>query len=36
MITISNLKKVYTARGMEVHALEDVSLHVSPGEIFGI
>jgi D-methionine transport system ATP-binding protein len=36
LITISNLKKVYTARGMEVHALEDVSLHVSPGEIFGI
>lgn len=36
MITISNLKKVYAARGMEVHALENVSLHVSPGEIFGI
>ncbi|NLJ85622.1 MAG: ATP-binding cassette domain-containing protein, partial [Firmicutes bacterium] len=36
MIEIRNLTKVFTDGHKEVRALDDVSLHVEPGEIFGI
>jgi D-methionine transport system ATP-binding protein len=36
MISISNLSKVYDQNGQVVEALQDVSLHVAPGEIFGV
>ncbi|RBM23960.1 methionine ABC transporter ATP-binding protein [Streptomyces sp. PT12] len=36
MITISDLTKVYRARGRDVTALDGVSLHVEPGEVHGV
>lgn len=36
MIFIRNLSKVYSQNNESIQALQDVSLHVSPGEIFGI
>ena len=36
MIDIKNLRKIYKAGDQEVLALDDVSLHVRKGEIFGI
>ena len=36
MISISNLSKVYDQNGQIVEALQNVSLHVAPGEIFGV
>jgi D-methionine transport system ATP-binding protein len=36
MISISNLSKVYGQNGQSVRALDDVSLHVSRGEVFGV
>jgi len=36
MISISNLSKTYDQTEQVVHALDGVSLHVSPGEIFGV
>ena len=36
MITTTDLTKVYRSRGREVTALDGVSLHVEPGEIFGV
>lgn len=36
MITVSNLTKVYAHKGAMVTAVDDVSLHVAPGEIFGV
>jgi D-methionine transport system ATP-binding protein len=36
MIEIKNLRKIYAASGQEVLALDDVSLTVKKGEIFGI
>ena len=36
MIEISNVKKVFTNKKVEVHALKDVSLKVEKGDIFGI
>jgi D-methionine transport system ATP-binding protein len=36
MIEIKNLSKIYVASGQEVLALDDVSLTVQRGEIFGI
>lgn len=36
MISISNLSKVFDQNGQPVKALDDVSLHVSRGEIFGV
>ncbi len=36
MITVTNLTKVYGSKGQTVAAVQDVSLHVPPGGIFGI
>ena len=36
MIELKHLTKTYTAAGKEIHALEDVSLTIRDGEIFGI
>ena len=36
MITLENLKKTYRHKGREIHALHGVSLHVAPGEIYGV
>ena len=36
MIEISNVKKVFKNKKVEVHALKDVSLKVEKGDIFGI
>ncbi len=36
MITLENLKKIYRHKGREIHALHGVSLHVAPGEIYGV
>lgn len=36
MISISNLSKVYDQNGQSVRALDDVSLRVSRGEVFGV
>ncbi|GAA0963649.1 methionine ABC transporter ATP-binding protein [Actinocorallia libanotica] len=36
MIHIENIQKVYRARGRTVTALDDVSLHVAPGEVYGV
>jgi D-methionine transport system ATP-binding protein len=36
MISITNLSKVYDQNGQIVNALNDVSLNVAPGEIFGV
>ncbi|HHW40797.1 MAG TPA: methionine ABC transporter ATP-binding protein [Syntrophomonadaceae bacterium] len=36
MIVIKNLTKIYTAPGQEIRALDNVSLSVERGEIFGI
>ena len=36
MITLENLKKTYRHKGHEIHALHGVSLHVAPGEIYGV
>ncbi|MDT0345597.1 methionine ABC transporter ATP-binding protein [Streptomyces litchfieldiae] len=36
MITTSDLTKVYRSRGREVTALDGVSLHVRPGEVYGV
>ncbi len=35
MIQIDHLRKIYQTK-TEVHALQDVSLHVAPGDIYGI
>ncbi|RKN38120.1 methionine ABC transporter ATP-binding protein [Streptomyces hoynatensis] len=36
MITTTDLTKVYRSRDREVTALDGVSLHVRPGEVFGV
>ena len=36
MIKIHHLTKIYTDGQRELRALDDVSLHIKPGEIFGI
>ena len=36
MITLENLQKTYRHKGREIHALHGVSLHVAPGEIYGV
>ena len=36
MITLENLKKTYRHKGRDIHALNGVSLHVAPGEIYGV
>lgn len=36
MITLENITKTYTHRGSTVHALDDVSLTVDDGKIFGV
>ena len=36
MITLENLQKTYHHKGRDIHALNDVSLHVAPGEIYGV
>lgn len=36
MINITGLKKIFSSRGGQVAALEDVNLHVKKGEIFGV
>ena len=36
MITTTDLTKVYRSRGREVTALDGVSLHVEPGEMYGV
>ena len=36
MITLENLQKTYRHKGREIHALNGVSLHVAPGEIYGV
>jgi D-methionine transport system ATP-binding protein len=36
VITTSDLTKVYRSRGREVTALDGVSLHVRPGEVYGV
>ncbi|GAA2730473.1 methionine ABC transporter ATP-binding protein [Actinocorallia aurantiaca] len=36
MIHIENIRKVYRTRGRTVTALDDVSLHVAPGEVYGV
>ncbi len=36
MIDLKNITKTYTHRGKSVNALEDVSLHIRAGEIFGV
>lgn len=36
MITLSHVSKVFSQPGQEVRALDDVSLHVNKGEIFGV
>ncbi len=36
MISITHLSKVYDQNGQIVNALDDVSLQVAPGEIFGV
>jgi D-methionine transport system ATP-binding protein len=36
MISIKNVSKVYDQNGQAIQALDNVSLHVAPGEIFGV
>ena len=36
MITLENLQKTYQHKGRDIHALNGVSLHVAPGEIYGV
>ncbi|WP_326600058.1 methionine ABC transporter ATP-binding protein [Streptomyces sp. NBC_01803] len=36
MITTTDLTKVYRSRGREVVALDGVSIHVRPGEVYGV
>lgn len=36
MISFTNVSKVYESAGQSVHAVEDVTLSVEKGEIFGI
>ncbi|WNM25209.1 ATP-binding cassette domain-containing protein [Demequina capsici] len=36
MITLEQVSKTFTARSGQVRALDDVSLHVEPGEIYGV
>ena len=36
MITLENLQKTYRHKGRDIHALNGVSLHVAPGEIYGV
>jgi D-methionine transport system ATP-binding protein len=36
VITTTDLTKVYRSRGREVTALDGVSLHVRPGEVYGV
>ena len=36
MISFNNVSKVYESGGQSVHAVEDVTLSVEKGEIFGI
>ena len=36
MISFNNVSKVYESAGQSVHAVEDVTLSVEKGEIFGI
>ncbi len=36
MIDLQNITKTYTHQGKEINALDDVSLHINRGEIFGV
>ncbi|MFB6467511.1 methionine ABC transporter ATP-binding protein [Cytobacillus sp. Hz8] len=36
MITISNVKKIYSSKNSSITAVEDVNLEVNSGEIFGV
>lgn len=36
MIDLINITKTYTHRGKSIHALDDVSLHIDGGAIFGV
>jgi D-methionine transport system ATP-binding protein len=36
LIEVNNLTKIFTTSSQEILALDDVSLHVEKGEIFGI
>ena len=36
MITISHLTKIYEGDGQRVTALEDVSLHIEKGDVYGV
>ncbi len=36
MIRLDHITKTFSGQGSEVHAVRDVTLHIAPGEIFGI
>ena len=36
MITLTHVSKIFPGGESGVHAVQDVSLHIAPGEIFGI